>query len=272
MEGKRSNQAKGKRVQAGNIHVSIRGNNRNVVFFDDRDRIEFLVRCNRTAKQYDTKIIAFVIMDNHVHLQVVTENLTPFMRSLIHGFSYWYNIKYGLSDKLFRTPFMSYCKFSEKWIVNSILYILNNPVKALMCKRPADHLWSSYHFIFRSKNPLANYIDIDNSIIRNHFKSCNDLDRALLANISSIDEQTYNETEKDIGILFPTRKRISIYDVQNHLNSVLAGRNLFHLEKRELEKIIVLLGKEYGATCRQISSITHENWEYVRRVLKSPPQ
>ncbi len=68
--------SKEKRIQSGNIHICIRGNCRRIIFFDDQDKIEFLKRCNSAAIEFDTDILAFVIMDNHVHLQVVTNQLT----------------------------------------------------------------------------------------------------------------------------------------------------------------------------------------------------
>ncbi len=71
MEGKKKVFGRKARIQSGNIHVYLRGNCRYNVFYDDKDRIEFLIRCNNVAHKYDTKILAFVLMDNHVHLQLV---------------------------------------------------------------------------------------------------------------------------------------------------------------------------------------------------------
>jgi len=68
MEGKKKQLRRIPRIQAGNIHVYFRGNCRFNIFYDDKDRIEFLIRCNNVAQKHETKILAFVLMDNHVHL------------------------------------------------------------------------------------------------------------------------------------------------------------------------------------------------------------
>ena len=58
------------RVQAGNLHVCVRGNNRNNVFYVDAERIAFLRHCQRAAIKTNTVIEQFAIMDNHAHLQL----------------------------------------------------------------------------------------------------------------------------------------------------------------------------------------------------------
>lgn len=283
MEGSAKKSSRAGRIQTGNIHVCIRGNCRKVVFLDDADRIEFLKRCNLSAKQFDTKIEAFVLMDNHIHLQVITNQLTPFVKKLLNGFSYWYNRKYSLSDKLFRTPFMSYCKYSEEWRLNSLLYILNNPVNAGICFFPSDYAWSSYHFVFHRKNHMANYIQIDTSLIYKHFKNSKELDEAIkkitpaessnskTKSIISESENSkvgknHNKNINEINRTFSSRSRMPTYEVVAQLAKILNGRNLYSLERKETEETIVMLRKFTGASYIQISQIFNESYEYVRRV------
>jgi len=77
---------KKKRVQEGNIHVFCRGNNRSTVFYNDIERYDFIRRLNRIANFYDSKIQEFALMDNHFHLQIRTEQLSIFMKSLLQGY------------------------------------------------------------------------------------------------------------------------------------------------------------------------------------------
>ncbi len=88
---------------------------------------------------------------------------------------------------------MSYCKYSEEWIINSILYILNNPVSALLCDHPSEYAWSSYHFLFHRQNSLAKHIEIDTSLIYKHFKNRIELDEAIKNCISIKSECQYNK-------------------------------------------------------------------------------
>ena len=92
-------------------------------------------------------------------------NMHKFVNGYACGYAKWYNKKYGLSDKLFKTPFGSACKNTEFSLFYNTLYILNNPIKAGICSHPADYKWSSYHFHFSKKNPLASIIDVDTSFL-----------------------------------------------------------------------------------------------------------
>lgn len=258
MVGKNKKTGKLLRVQSGNIHVCFRGNNRNVVFYDDNDIIQLLLRINRFAKQYDTKIIAFVIMQNHVHLQVITNNLTPFMRSLLNSYSRWYNQKYGMSDQVFKSPFLSSNKRSREWATKSVLYILNNPIKAGICTQPKDYLWSSYHFYFGRRNPLVRYIDVDKTFVEENIKNHVQLDSLIITDMLS-------EFEIHSNSLYD-REIVQYSDILKSMLQILNGRKMFELNREECEKLIVVLRETTGASYRQIANVTHESWEFVRRV------
>ncbi len=46
-------------------HVTSRGNQRERIFWDDRDREEFKKILNRTKERYGYLLHAYVLMDNH---------------------------------------------------------------------------------------------------------------------------------------------------------------------------------------------------------------
>ena len=130
------------RVQEGSIHVYFRGNNRNNVFYEDVDRVSFLSRCGYYSKKYNSTVQEFVLMDNHIHLQLQTNQLTRLMKSILVSFVHYYNQKHNTSGNLFQSPFSSVCKYSDEWKIDSMLYILQNPLAAEICKHPADYKWS----------------------------------------------------------------------------------------------------------------------------------
>jgi len=268
MEGFEKKAPKTKRIQAGNIHVCIRGNCRRVVFLDEQDKIEFLRKCNTAAKQFNTIIEAFVIMDNHVHLQVITTQLSLFVSRVLNGYSFWYNRKYSMSDKLFRTPFMSYCKYSEEWIINSMLYIMNNPVRAFICSHPSEYIWSSYNFLFHRQNTIAKYIQIDTSLIYRYFKNRRELDEAIKNCLSSAtnDKDRLAKMQHPDQAIFSSRSRISLQEILPHLSTILNGKNLYTLEREELEKIILQIRELTGASYTQLSIVFSESSEFIRRV------
>jgi REP element-mobilizing transposase RayT len=75
------------RIQfAGAIyHVAVRGNARQVIFMDDRDRERFLESLAGAVKTYTVRLYLFCLMPNHFHLLVETPlgNLSDFMGGLI---------------------------------------------------------------------------------------------------------------------------------------------------------------------------------------------
>lgn len=257
MEGKKKKSNNLRRIQSGNIHVCFRGNNRNVVFYDDKDYVELLLRCNRFAIRYNTKIIAFVIMHNHAHFQIITNNLTPFMRAFLNSYSRWYNTKYRMSGQVFSSPFISSCKFTDEWSRKSIVYILNNPIKASVCTSPRDYLWSSYHFYFGRRNPLINYINIDKSYVEEQFKSRYSLDLAISGESTFVFECHDNFMNSCEKILYT--------QVIEYFNKLMKEKTWLSLSNEECKNIIVALRKDTRASYRQIASITHESWEFVRR-------
>ncbi len=52
-------------------HVTQRGNNRSLVFFDDEDRQTYLDILANYAQKHSLQIWAYCLMDNHIHLLVV---------------------------------------------------------------------------------------------------------------------------------------------------------------------------------------------------------
>lgn len=269
------------RLQAGYIHFCVRGNCRKVIFLDNDDKIEFLKRCNKACELYETKIEAFVIMDNHVHLQLITSQLTNFATWLLRGYSFWYNRKYSLSDKLFRTPFMSYCKFSDEWRLKSILYIIENPIKAGICTHPNDYIWSSYHKIFNDKihrenNTIYKRINeslkIDNSFIIEHFKNIDELDAGI---------EKFTKTRKDLensvlkdrrtNTSFNSRVRVATHEVIEFINKSMDIRDFHTLNKNDQKELIIKVRLNTGASYSQLSMIFNESYEYIRRIFRQLP-
>lgn len=264
MEGKiktKSHSKSSRRVLSGNHHLYFRGNGKNTVFYNDDERVEFLKRCNSAAKKTKSKILAYVLMGNHVHMQVISANLVTFVKSLLIGYVQWYNIKNGLCDKLFKTPFGSACKHTDESIIESIMYILCNPVRAGLCSHPGEYEWSSFDVYFNSKSPILKYIDIDTELIRSIFKTKKEFESALLSYSSDIDK--IRKKGKDY---WPKELHNNI---AKHLSHLLNGKNIYQLNRGEIIKIIIQLRKETGATIRQIASLTHESYEEVRRIISN---
>jgi len=260
----------GSRKQEGNFHVFFRGNSKHTIFYNDEDFILFLKKCDFFAQKYDTKIIAFVLMDNHVHIHLETKNLTTFMTALLIGFARSYNKRKGLSDKIFRTPFSSSQFYSKALIIENLLYIFSNPINAGICSNPWEYKWSSYHFHNAGRNnPLRTIIDVDTSFVDSAFPNKNTLDKAIVDFIADISEKrkpdNIPDNKSECKYNWPLTPD---YEVIKHMDTILAGRQLFTLSKEELKTLMIRLRREKNATYRQIATLTHGCYEEVRRICQ----
>jgi REP element-mobilizing transposase RayT len=79
-------------------HVMIRGIEGARVFQDDPDRRDFISRMDRLVEKTGTKVLAWVLMDNHVHLLMFSghEGISKFMRCLLTGYAIRYKKNLGV--------------------------------------------------------------------------------------------------------------------------------------------------------------------------------
>jgi hypothetical protein len=93
-------------------------------------------------------------MDNHYHLLVETpdSNLSLGMRQLNGMYTQYYNRSHKKVGHVFQGRFKSILVDRESYLLELCRYIVCNPVKAGLCKRPEDWTWSSYNSTVSEKN------------------------------------------------------------------------------------------------------------------------
>lgn len=126
-------------------HVILRGNNKQIIYFDDFDRLFFLDRMQKYSKQLGIDIYAYCLMDNHVHILLGKANphLSLFIQKLATSYAMFFNHKYERSGHLFQGRYKSECVNNEDYFKIVTRYILNNPVKAkIACFQ--KYRWCSY--------------------------------------------------------------------------------------------------------------------------------
>lgn len=145
-------------------HVTIRGNNRQDVLKGAADKQVFLCSLEKFKSRFGFKLRAFVLMDNHVHLVIETENkisISKIMQAITLSYSVKFRKKYPYTGYVWQGRFRSNVIDGDRYIVECIEYIHNNPVKAGIVCNPGDYFWSSYNFYNGSSDRLNNYIQID---------------------------------------------------------------------------------------------------------------
>jgi REP element-mobilizing transposase RayT len=107
-----------------------RGNARQAVFRDDRDRQHFLGLLAHWVKRFAIGLHAYVLMDNHYHLllELSEANLSAAMHWLAVSYTVWFDRRHGTVGHLFQGRFKSILVEPESaWEVSRYVYL--NPVR-----------------------------------------------------------------------------------------------------------------------------------------------
>lgn len=126
-------------------HITDRGNDKNPIFADDADRIQYLSLLELTKRDFGLLLPAFALMTNHIHLYLVTPkaNLAGAMFSLNNAYSHYFNQRHNKTGHLFEGRYKYKLIQDDRYSLALTRYIHLNPVKAGLAQRPEDYVWSS---------------------------------------------------------------------------------------------------------------------------------
>ncbi len=127
-------------------HVTARGNARQAIVLDDRDRALFLVCLGETVARLDWICHAYCLMDNHYHLLIETPegHVSRGMRQLNGVFTQRMNRRHGRVGHLFQGRFKAILVERESYLLELCRYIVLNPIRAGMVTQLERYPWSSY--------------------------------------------------------------------------------------------------------------------------------
>jgi len=127
-------------------HVTSRGNSGQRIFKDDRDREGFLATLRRVTERYRWRCHAYCLMPNHYHLVIETPegNLAQGMRQLNGVYTQTFNRRHGQMGHVFQGRYKAILVQKESHLLEVCRYVVLNPVRAALVKRPDQWKWSSY--------------------------------------------------------------------------------------------------------------------------------
>lgn len=201
------------------FHVMTQGINKSFIFEKEKDIKYYLKIMNQTKEKYNVEIIAYCIMNNHVHLLLKTEQtekLSKFMHMLNTKYAIYYNKKYNRVGYVFRNRYKSEGIYTNNHLYNCIQYIYNNPVKAGICLKPEEYNYSNYKenkLKLNEKEKDYNFIDIeedqlsDKEIINNYIKNkklCDILSNSeelkkMILYLKNTRKMSFRRMEKELG-------------------------------------------------------------------------
>jgi putative transposase len=128
-------------------HITCRTIRRLPLFLTERDGCAMLDLINHVTRDVARwEVLSYCLMPNHMHY-VVDASLDQLSVALqrINGlYAQRFNREHGFRGHLFQGRFHSKPIADEAHLPGSIRYVELNPVRAGLCKHPAEWRWSSY--------------------------------------------------------------------------------------------------------------------------------
>lgn len=141
------------------FHVIIQGIEKKYIFETNKAKEKYKNTLLDKISEYNIKLLAYCIMDNHVHLLVHSENiqdLSKAMQRINISYAFFFNESKQRVGYVFRNRFESIPIENEKHLYTCLAYIHLNPVYANMCEKPHLYKYSSYNDFILKKGVVDN--------------------------------------------------------------------------------------------------------------------
>ena len=127
-------------------HITTRGNNKRMIFEDDDDRVLFYRLLAAAVTRHDVECHQDVQLGNHVHLLLGGEMaaVSAVMWFVSYRYARAFNLRHGRSDHLLGRRFHCSDVPDERAARAVCVYIAMNPVRAGLCRHPAEWEYGSF--------------------------------------------------------------------------------------------------------------------------------
>lgn len=139
----------------GIFHIISRCLKKEYLLDGSEERARYLVLLGEASKRTDTRVLAWCMMSNHVHLVVRAgeEPLQRLMRSVNVGYANWKNRKDQRIGPVFAERFKAVLLEEELHLREAVRYVHLNPVRAGIVAHPDDSTWTSHRIYAGLEQP-----------------------------------------------------------------------------------------------------------------------
>ena len=237
-------------------HVMLRGINRQQIFFDEEDYRVFIGLLKRYKESSGYHLYAYCLMGNHVHLLMQEgENVLvgDIIRRIGSAFVYWYNIKYERTGHLFQDRFKSEPVETEAYLLTVFRYILMNPVKAGLCTKVEEYLYSSAEEYIKGTKGIT-----DTELLKSMMDK-----EAMLEYIYQSNEDHCIEMEG------PIRKRVTDEAAEQLIRNELGGTHPTVGKAKERQTLNEAIKRliQAGISIRQLNRLTGISKKIIENAL-----
>lgn len=234
----------------GNYHVMLRGINKQDIFLDKQDYLKFIKEMKITKEKYNYSIYSYVLMPNHVHIEIKDNenNISKIMHRLAVSYSSYFNKKYNRIGHVFQDRYNSKVIENNEYLMNLMRYIHQNPEKAKISKT-CDYRWSSYKdYIYKDgltdTKLILNLFSKDETIALSEFTKYNNKILSL--------KESKDILEYEISLKLTDEQLI--YIIKNKIGE----ENIFNIQrfnKKHRKEIIQMIKGIKGTSKMQISRV-----------------
>lgn len=266
-------------------HIISRGNRKELIFIVENDYKNFLKFLARTVKKYSLVCYSYCLMPNHYHLLIETPkgNISESMHYLNGLYAQKFNSNHEKIGHVFHGRFKSILVEKNSYFRSLCRYIVRNPIRANLVKKPELYRWSSYPAI-AGYSPPESFLAIDK--VLSHFY--HDKIRAQKAyirfvNIKSTDERELQAKEnthpilgsedfieKCLETMLKERKHKMISKkelraIRPSLDKIINEEAL--LDKQEQKKAILAAREKYGYTLKEIATFLRVHYTTITGII-----
>lgn len=133
-------------VEGAIYHVFSRGSNRQAIFLNEGDYVEFEMLLATAIEKHRLDCFGWSLMPNHWHgvLRCPPKGLSPFMQQLNHRYALRFDRRWGRRAHVFASRFGAVLQETEEQFLWTLRYVARNPVEAGICSSPFDARWTSF--------------------------------------------------------------------------------------------------------------------------------
>jgi len=194
-------------------------------------------------------------MDNHFHLvaQNAGGQLSRFMKVVHTRYGFLYRHQAGGKGYVFQDRFKSTVIQDDTYMLQAVLYVLNNPVRAGVVQDASDYPWSSAGEYFNKKG--NDWIKRD--FVEGMFSGKRDFSAALRANIHT----GLRESKSRYGLIMGDEKFVAQAEIRFDRRCEGEDPRNCRKEDKYLEpvgKVFWEFAREIGKPAKEIDTGSHE--------------
>jgi REP element-mobilizing transposase RayT len=142
-------------------HVIARGNNQENIFKENKDYLKYSNLLEKYQDRTSFHFYAFVLMPNHIHLLLETEDtpLSKIMQRIQQSYTQYFNHKHNRGGHLFQGRYKAILCEKDSYLLELVRYIHLNPVRLKIVDSPEKYLWSS-HLVYLGKKEIK-FVETD---------------------------------------------------------------------------------------------------------------